>query len=122
MKQGRIWFCGRKAHRVVTPNATYYTISCEGVFNVHSAVYRTALVGVTRNGVTEPVLCVEREKGTNISDDKLREELLHLGAAHPHTKAIRTILLHSAFPVDIRHNAKIFRDKLELSGRQGRKN
>ncbi len=113
-EQGRIWFCGRKAHRVVTPNATYYPIPCEGVFNVHPAVYRTALVGVTRNGVMEPVLCVEREKGTNIPDDKLREELLQLGAVHPHTKAIRTILFHPAFPVDIRHNAKIFREKLAL--------
>jgi acyl-CoA synthetase (AMP-forming)/AMP-acid ligase II len=116
-EHGRVWFCGRKSQRVVTPQGTFYTIPCEGVFNAHPAVYRTALVGVRRGGATEPVLCVEREKGTEkgtgtISDAALRQELLALGAAHAHTKAIRTILFHPAFPVDIRHNAKIFREKL----------
>jgi acyl-CoA synthetase (AMP-forming)/AMP-acid ligase II len=111
-ERGRVWFCGRKSQRVVTPQGTFYTVPCEGVFNAHPAVYRTALVGVRRGGVTEPVLCVEREKGAAISEDKLRQELLALGAAHAHTKAIRTILFHPAFPVDIRHNAKIFREKL----------
>jgi acyl-coenzyme A synthetase/AMP-(fatty) acid ligase len=113
-ESGRVWFCGRKSQRVVTPQGTYYTIPCEGVYNAHPAVYRTALVGVPRGGVTEPVLCVEREKGTGttISDAALRAELLALGAANAHTKAIRTILFHSGFPVDIRHNAKIFREKL----------
>jgi hypothetical protein len=78
-------------------------------------VYRTALVGVVRKGVTEPVLCVEREKETTTPDDaQLRRELLDLGARHPHTQAIRTILFHPSFPVDIRHNAKIFREKLAV--------
>jgi acyl-CoA synthetase (AMP-forming)/AMP-acid ligase II len=112
--KGRIWFCGRKSHRVVTPSGTLYTIPSEGVFNGHPAVYRTALVGVTRGGATEPVLCVEREKAAAITADKLREELLALGAAHSHTRAIRTILFHPRFPVDIRHNAKIFREKLAV--------
>ena len=59
---GRLWFCGRKSQRIITENGTLFTIPCEGVFNAHPAVYRTALVGVKRNGVVEPVLCVEREK------------------------------------------------------------
>jgi acyl-CoA synthetase (AMP-forming)/AMP-acid ligase II len=108
-ERGRLWFCGRKSQRVVTPQGTFYTIPCEGVFNAHPAVYRTALVGIARGGVTEPVLCVEREKGTQLISD---QELLALGAAHPHTRAIHTILFHPAFPVDVRHNAKIFREKL----------
>jgi acyl-CoA synthetase (AMP-forming)/AMP-acid ligase II len=112
-ERGRVWFCGRKSQRVVTPQGTFYTIPCEGVFNAHPAVYRAALVGVTRGGVTEPVLCVELEKGSGVnSGGQVRTELLALGAAHAHTKAIRTILFHPAFPVDIRHNAKIFREKL----------
>ena len=45
-------------------------------------------------------------------DEQLRQELLELGAARPHTQAIQTILFHPSFPVDIRHNAKIFREKL----------
>ena len=112
---GRVWFCGRKSQRVVIPNGTLFTIPCEGVFNAHPAVYRTALVGVFRNGVTEPVLCVEREKEMVApNDEELRRELLALAARHAHTRAIRTILFHPSFPVDIRHNAKIFREKLAV--------
>jgi acyl-coenzyme A synthetase/AMP-(fatty) acid ligase len=113
-EKGRVWFCGRKSQRVVTSGGTLFTIPCEGVFNAHPAVYRTALVGVERGGVTEPVLCVEREKDASLPAEKLREELLALGAKHPHTRAIKTILFHPAFPVDIRHNAKIFREKLAV--------
>src|SRR6185437_6154105 len=112
---GRVWFCGRKSQRVVTPEGTLFTIPCEGVFNAHPAVYRTALVGVTRNGTREPVLCVEREKeATSLSDEDLCRELLALGARHPHTCRIQTVLFHPSFPVDIRHNAKIFREKLAV--------
>ncbi len=111
--QGRLWFCGRKSQRVVTPGGTFYTIPCEGVFNAHPAVARTALVGVRRGGVVQPVLCVERDpEAAGPPDARLREEVLALGAARPHTRAIQTILFHPAFPVDIRHNAKIFREKL----------
>jgi acyl-CoA synthetase (AMP-forming)/AMP-acid ligase II len=113
-EKGRVWFCGRKSQRVTTPERTYYTIPCEGVFNAHKAVHRTALVGVARNGATEPVLCVEPEKDVSIPRATLREELLALGAAQPHTKPIQTILFHKNFPVDVRHNAKIFREKLAV--------
>jgi acyl-CoA synthetase (AMP-forming)/AMP-acid ligase II len=112
---GRVWFCGRKSQRVITAGGTLFTVPCEGVFNAHPAVYRTALVGVPRDGANEPVLCVEREKeAVSSSEETLRRELLALGARHAHARAIRTILFHSGFPVDIRHNAKIFREKLAL--------
>ena len=112
---GRLWFCGRKAHRVVTLEQTRFSIPCEGVFNVHPKVYRTALVGVARKGITVPVLCVELEAGARgDSPELLREELRRLGAAHAHTRDIATFLFHPAFPVDVRHNAKIFREKLAL--------
>jgi acyl-CoA synthetase (AMP-forming)/AMP-acid ligase II len=112
-ERGRLWFCGRKSQRVVTPSGTLYTIPCEGVFNAHPAVHRTALVGVPRPGGVEPVLCVELEKeAASTPPEVLRQELLALGAAHAQTRAIRTVLFHASFPVDIRHNAKIFREKL----------
>ncbi|MHB1425643.1 MAG: fatty acid CoA ligase family protein [Gemmataceae bacterium] len=112
---GRLWFCGRKSQRIVAADGTLFTIPCEGVFNVHPAVYRSALVGVRRNGVIEPVLCVEREKEiTSPSDEELQRELLSLGAKHEPTRRIQTILFHPRFPVDIRHNAKIFREKLAV--------
>jgi acyl-CoA synthetase (AMP-forming)/AMP-acid ligase II len=112
---GRIWFCGRKTHRVVTPEGTLFTIPCEAVFNTHPAVARTALVGVGKPGAMRPVLCVERDRTNRTIDrDQIRRELLDLGAKYTHTRSIRTILFHRSFPVDIRHNAKIFREKLAV--------
>ena len=113
-KQGRIWFCGRKSQRVQTAHRTLYTIPCEGVFNAHAAVLRTALVGVECGGAVEPVLCVEVDpaRARSLDRESLRRELLAIGAAHSHTRAIAHILFHPAFPVDVRHNAKIFRERL----------
>ncbi len=119
---GRVWFCGRKSHRVVTPEETLYTVPVEGVFNTHPEVFRTALVGIGKKGAQQPLLCVELEggKGKGKGERKrIRRELLELGSCYPHTAGIREILFHPAFPVDIRHNAKIFREKLAVwaSGR-----
>jgi acyl-CoA synthetase (AMP-forming)/AMP-acid ligase II len=113
--QGRLWFCGRKTHRVVTSGKTLFTIPCEAIFNQHPKVRRTALVGVGEPGHAHPVLCVEikkEEKGVN--REALKAELLTLGGKHSLTAMIRTILFHPSFSVDIRHNAKIFREKLAV--------
>jgi acyl-CoA synthetase (AMP-forming)/AMP-acid ligase II len=112
-EQGRVWFCGRKSQRVMTASGTLFTIPCEAVFNQHPRVYRSALVGVSKNGTTRPVLCVEVEKNSKDIDlERLKREILKLGAQRAHTQEIRTVLFHPRFPVDIRHNAKIFREKL----------
>ena len=58
-KKGRIWFCGRKSHRVVTAEETLFTIPCEAIFNAHPGVYRSALVGVGPAGQQQPVICIE---------------------------------------------------------------
>jgi acyl-CoA synthetase (AMP-forming)/AMP-acid ligase II len=111
--RGRVWFCGRKSQRVETIAGTLFTIPCEGVFNAHPAVLRSALVGVPAGGGAEPVLCVELQASARgIDQQKLIEQLLEMGSRHQHTRGIRKILIHSAFPVDVRHNAKIFREKL----------
>jgi hypothetical protein len=47
-----------------------------------------------------------------IENGRLTEELLEIGRSHEHTRAIDTVLYHPSFPVDVRHNAKIFREKL----------
>jgi len=114
-EQGRVWFCGRKSHRVITEMGTLFTIPCESVFNQHPAVFRTALVGVGRPPRQRPVLCVELEDKRNWQGDAgIGEELHRLGATSPQTAVIRDILFHPRFPVDIRHNAKIFREKLAV--------
>lgn len=112
-EQGQLWMCGRKSHRVITATETMFTIPCEAVFNTHPRVFRTALVGVLRSNTIEPVLCVEIETPCKRAEQtQLQNELLAIAAQHPHTRSIKTILFHPAFPVDIRHNAKIFRERL----------
>ena len=111
--QGRLWFCGRKSHRVTLHSETLFTIPCEGIFNAHPDVYRTALVGVGTGESRKPVLCVELEK-QETNKENLSQALKELAQAHPHTSQIDTILFHPSFPVDIRHNAKIGREKLSV--------
>ena len=110
--RGRLWFCGRKAHRVQTAAATLFSVACEGVFNVHPDVYRSALVGVERNGVVTPVLCVELHRPGSTDRERIACELREMGAEQPCTVSVDTILFHRRFPVDVRHNAKIFREQL----------
>lgn len=111
--KGRLWFCGRKAHRVLTASGVLYTIPCEAIFNEHPAVKRSALVGVGKAGAQRPVLIVELAKGHKRTD-RLMQELAELAKVNELTRSINTFFVHPSFPVDIRHNAKIFREKLAL--------
>jgi acyl-CoA synthetase (AMP-forming)/AMP-acid ligase II len=113
-EQGRLWFCGRKAHRVQLESETLYSVQCEGVFNAHPGVYRTALVGVEREGRTLPVLCVELLKDRPVDRVRTEAALRATAADNERTRSIDTFLFHADFPVDIRHNAKIFREKLAV--------
>jgi len=122
--QGRFWFCGRVAHRVLTEAGPMYTIPCEAIFNRHPLVRRSALVGVGPVGRQSPVLVVEPLPGRFPRTARDRQEftaaLGELGQSSPLTAAISHILFHPAFPVDIRHNAKIFREKLAVWAAQQR--
>jgi acyl-CoA synthetase (AMP-forming)/AMP-acid ligase II len=109
-ENNRLWFCGRKSHRVQTGEEVLFTIPCEAIFNTHPKVKRSALVGVGPAGNQTPVIIIETEGA--IDKKKLTEELLQLGASHAITRSIRQVLYHPAFPVDIRHNAKIGREQL----------
>ena len=112
-KKGRIWFCGRKSHRVVTAAETLYTIPCESIFNTHPLVARSALVGIGPKDRQVPAICVELKKTKGRLHRKtVQVELLDLAARHDLTRDIKIVLFHNAFPVDIRHNAKIFRERL----------
>lgn len=114
----RFWFCGRKNHRVRTAEGTLYTIPCEAIFNQHPQVFRSALVGVGRPGSQIPVIIVEPESGRfprgRAATNRLMDELLALGQANKLTAGINRFLVRRQLPVDIRHNAKIFREKLAI--------
>ena len=61
------------------------------------------------------MICIELQSDDTGRNKKgLKEELLVLAKASPITEEIDTILFHRAFPVDIRHNSKIFREKLAV--------
>ena len=111
--EDRLWYCGRKSQRVVNERECLYADQVEAIFNVHPEVARTALVGIGNAGRQTPVLCVEPLHKPNAARrHRIRTDLLQLGRSHAVSKSIRQILFHKSFPVDIRHNAKIGREKL----------
>ncbi|MEC4726972.1 AMP-binding protein [Shewanella sp. D64] len=118
---GLLWMCGRKAHRVDASTQLphhplrYFSIPCERIFNTHSQVKRSALVGIKVRGETVPLLCIELDSSLACSRGaSLYAELNEIAGQHAQTKGISRFLIHPAFPVDIRHNAKIFREKLAV--------
>jgi len=114
-EKGRLWYCGRKKQRVTASGKDYFTTPCESLFNTHSAVFRSALVGVDSGSEVIPVICIELcEECKNYDKDILIHELKTIAEGNDIVDGINIILLHDSFPVDIRHNAKIMREKLSL--------
>jgi acyl-CoA synthetase (AMP-forming)/AMP-acid ligase II len=115
-QQQRLWFCGRRAHRVVTEQGTLFSVPCEAIINEHPDVSRSALVGINfgskEAGKIIPAIVIEPKKERQINDQKLLEQVRAKAAQSELTREIKHFLVHKDFPVDIRHNAKIFREKL----------
>lgn len=118
--QDRLWMCGRKAHRVdATLNGLfakrYYSIPCERIFNTHPNVKRSALVGVKVANEIEPLICIELDQSLVCNkSQQLYQDLIAIAEQFTQTQGIRRFLIHPDFPVDVRHNAKIFREKLAV--------
>jgi acyl-CoA synthetase (AMP-forming)/AMP-acid ligase II len=116
--EGRVWFYGRKGHRVETGAATLFTEPVELVFNRHPGVLRSALVGLGPRGQQTPVVIVEPRDPQALRNPQaaaaLAASLRAHGSAYAMTAGITTFLCHPSFPVDIRHNAKIFREQLAV--------
>jgi acyl-CoA synthetase (AMP-forming)/AMP-acid ligase II len=113
--QGRLWFCGRRAHRVETRAGILFTIPCEAIVNEHPDVTRSALVGIAdpvHPGRQQAVMIVEPVRTRKVNRARLLAEVRELAAGNHLTGSIRLFLIHPDFPVDIRHNAKIFREQL----------
>jgi acyl-CoA synthetase (AMP-forming)/AMP-acid ligase II len=110
-ESGLLWFCGRIAERVMTPDGPLYTDCCEGVFNPITGVNRTALIGLGDSPNQVPAIVIEPEPGQQVD----KEQVLQLAASNPVTKSIKHVFVCPAFPVDVRHNAKIHR--LDLAKR-----
>lgn len=114
-KKGRLWFCGRKSHRVPIQEKTVYTVPGESIINTLPKVARSAIVGVGKGDRRRAVLCIESKSIQSPSNQgELREEIKTLCKKYPQTENIEEVLFHKKFPVDIRHNSKIFREKLAV--------
>ena len=104
-EEGRLWFYGRKSHRVRTELGDLYSVEVEAEINQHPAVVRSALVGVPlSDGTARPVICLELESGEprSVISDILSSSSFPLGFG----------LVHKGFPTDVRHNSKIDRPRL----------
>jgi acyl-CoA synthetase (AMP-forming)/AMP-acid ligase II len=114
---GRLWFCGRKAHRIETPGGLVLPVPGEVVLNAHEAVGRSALVGIGPPGGERCAFVVEHAEGRAprgaAARDALRAELVALARTRPASAHAGELLFHPGFPVDVRHNAKIDREALK---------
>lgn len=111
--QGRLWMCGRKSHRVHSAEGLLFSVPVEEVINQHPELKRSALVWKGVAPQQTPVVLLERLPGSTLPEHTLLEQVRALAAANPITARIQHFMVYGRpFPVDIRHNAKIAREKL----------
>ncbi len=115
-QQGRIWFCGRKSHRVQTAHGLLLPVCVEAIFNQLPAVRRSALIGLGERPVQTPALVVEpvRMPRSRAARARFAEALRGCARAHETTACIQRFFFRPVLPVDIRHNAKIRRQDLAV--------
>ncbi len=112
-EEGCLWFYGRKSQRVITESGTLYTIPVERVFNKHPKVARSALVGLSIKGIAlkVPAVCIQLKSSESKKDRKRIVGELHKLSTEAALE-IESFYFFKNFPVDPRHNAKIYREKL----------
>lgn len=115
--RGRLWFCGRKAHRVCAPDGTvFHSVCAEALlehfidqqFGLHP---RAALAGLGTEKIRVPVLLLEAP--LNALSAAMKKTIVEAWLKSSASKGLEKILYYpKLFPVDVRHNAKIDRDAL----------
>jgi len=112
---GNLYYCGRKSHSVYTAERAFHSVPVEEIFNQLPKVKRTALIGI--NAGREPALVVEPIPEfwpeSPQQEEVFRSELRSIAQRSTLTQSISTFFFHRSFPVDARHNAKIFREQLQ---------
>jgi len=126
---GRLWFCGRKAHRVqLAGGKVLYSVCVEAVFEAFLEKHitdrtlfpngvRVALAGVGNPGQQRAYIVVEvfgaKWWRAFKPDAALLGDLDEFRRTHELAQDISDVLWYQGrFPVDIRHNAKINREAL----------
>jgi acyl-CoA synthetase (AMP-forming)/AMP-acid ligase II len=112
--EGYLYYCGRRSHSIYSDAGVFHSVPLEEIFNTLPKVRRTALVGI--RGYREPAIVVEPFPQFWPENESQREEFLKelkaCAESSPLTAKIHHFFFHKSFPVDARHNAKIFRDRL----------
>ncbi len=111
-EEGKLWFMGRKIHRLELESEIKYSIPVEAIFNTHLLVKRSALIGINKDGKIRPAIVIEPSE-KYYHQYQFKKDLMQLGSRYGHTKDIENIYFMEKFPVDIRHNIKIDRKKIE---------
>ncbi len=116
--QGRLWFCGRKDHRVsMESGIEIYPVQLEPLFNGIKGIRRTALVGIDNSpgsaeGNTEKNAVLVVEAPHSLQRKRISKDLLQVAASNVATQSIKHIMFVKSFPTDVRHNIKINRSEL----------
>jgi acyl-CoA synthetase (AMP-forming)/AMP-acid ligase II/pimeloyl-ACP methyl ester carboxylesterase len=112
--RGFLYYCGRKAHSIYTPERAFHSVPIEEIFNQLPQVRRSALVGV--RGGREPAIVIEPYPQffpeSEVEVAKFTLQLQECAAKDILSSGITRFFFHKSFPVDARHNAKIYRDQL----------
>jgi acyl-coenzyme A synthetase/AMP-(fatty) acid ligase len=110
-EEGKLWFCGRKKHVVIVNNKSYYPTQIESIFNQHPKIAKSALVLNSKN--KRPALIIKRKDGKELIESMFLMDLKGIEQTNPITNDIQEFHVENNFPVDVRHNIKIDRTKLQ---------
>lgn len=111
---GELWFLGRVSHRLETKAGLEGCVEFENIFLGDPAVSRVAVVGLGPPEAQEPHLILELTQRLSHRDRQALLQRLFTTARQRSARAnrIAAVHFHPAFPVDVRHNAKIDRTQL----------
>ena len=116
-EKGRVWFCGRKSHRLETEDGILCPIHVEALANQLPHVQRSAVIGMGEKGNEKPILLIEETaeiKNLSVAErEALLTEAKKLRSPYLPEVEIQAVEFMDAFPVDVRHNAKINREVLQ---------
>ena len=108
-EKNNLWFCGRKAERVISDSCVYDTVGVESIFNQIENVRRSALI----NYFGKPAVVIEPKKNKYPYAKKDYKDFIKIlqgkALSDEITKDINQFFFEKEFPVDVRHNAKIHR-------------
>lgn len=121
---GNLWFCGRVAERVESKEGVLFTDPIEALFNKQDGVFRSALIGLGVAPNQIPAIVIEPEPGrwplNREAELSWAKQLLEAIPKDSAAARVKQIFFHKAFPVDVRHNAKIHRLSLARKFSRGR--